>query len=104
MSFVDLFRELSIHSVNLSSTSAQQYIMGLLKIGDEKSYEILCKAFDCEAEAIFEDQSCALDMIRDDTTLQLLGLIQAPLVDVEFRGVPALKFLGDIISSNDSQS
>lgn len=23
-------------------------------IGDEKSYEILCKAFDCEAEAIFE--------------------------------------------------
>lgn len=26
-----------------------------------------------------------------------LNIIQAPLVDMEIRGVPALKFLGDIV-------
>lgn len=36
-------------------------------------------------------------MIRSDTELAGLTLIQAPLVDMEIRGVPALRFLGDII-------
>ena len=39
----------------------------------------------------------ALDMIKDDPELSNLTLIQAPLVDVEIRGVPALKFMGDIV-------
>lgn len=45
----------------------------------------------------FQDQTRALDMIQSDPELSSLAMIQAPLVDVEIRGVPALKFLGDII-------
>ena len=45
----------------------------------------------------FQDQLRALDMIQNDPELSSLTLIQGPLVDVEIRGVPALKFLGDII-------
>ncbi|KAJ6901830.1 hypothetical protein NC651_019567 [Populus alba x Populus x berolinensis] len=44
-----------------------------------------------------KDQLRALDMIQNDPELSSLTLIQGPLVDVEIRGVPALKFLGDII-------
>ncbi|KAL0002811.1 hypothetical protein SO802_016592 [Lithocarpus litseifolius] len=55
-------------------------------------------ASDCKFCAMKrKDQSRALDLIRDDTELSSLELIQAPLVDLEIRGVPALKFLGDII-------
>lgn len=39
----------------------------------------------------------ALDMIQGDSELSNLALIQAPLVDVEIRGVPALRFMGDIV-------
>lgn len=39
----------------------------------------------------------ALDMIQSDPELLGLTLIQAPLVDMEIRGVPALRFLGDMI-------
>ena len=46
---------------------------------------------------LFQDQMRALDMIRSDQELSNLTLIQAPLVDVEIRGVPALRFLGDMI-------
>lgn len=44
-----------------------------------------------------QDQMRALEMIQNDPELAGLNLIQAPLVDVEIRGVPALKFMGDII-------
>lgn len=44
-----------------------------------------------------KDQSRALDMIQNDQELSSLMLVQAPLVDVEIRGVPALQFLGDIV-------
>ncbi|KAK4593229.1 hypothetical protein RGQ29_017388 [Quercus rubra] len=55
-------------------------------------------ASDCKFCAMKrKDQSRALDIIRNDTELSSLELIQAPLVDVEIRGVPGLKFLGDII-------
>ncbi|KAL0744014.1 hypothetical protein Bca4012_085527 [Brassica carinata] len=43
------------------------------------------------------DQMRALDMIREDSELSALTLMEAPLVDMEIRGVPALRFLGDII-------
>ncbi|XP_010253935.1 PREDICTED: ATPase ASNA1 homolog [Nelumbo nucifera] len=44
-----------------------------------------------------KDQMRALDMIQNDQELADLALIQAPLVDVEIRGVPALKFMGDMV-------
>ncbi|KAK9283390.1 hypothetical protein L1049_011632 [Liquidambar formosana] len=55
-------------------------------------------ASDCKFCAMKrKDQMRALDMIQNDAELSNLTLIQAPLVDVEIRGVPALKFLGDIV-------
>lgn len=55
-------------------------------------------ASDCKFCAMKrKDQMRALDMIQNDPELSGLNLIQAPLVDVEIRGVPALKFMGDII-------
>lgn len=39
----------------------------------------------------------AFDMIQKDQELASLKIIQAPLFDVEIRGVPALKFMGDAI-------
>ncbi|GFZ14736.1 P-loop containing nucleoside triphosphate hydrolases superfamily protein [Actinidia rufa] len=55
-------------------------------------------ASDCKFCAMKrKDQTRALDMIRSEPELSDLTLIQAPLVDVEIRGVPALKFLGDIV-------
>lgn len=44
-----------------------------------------------------KDQMRALDMIRSDPELAGLTLIQAPLVDAEIRGVPALKFMADMV-------
>ncbi|XP_021739774.1 ATPase ASNA1 homolog [Chenopodium quinoa] len=55
-------------------------------------------ASDCKFCAMKrKDQTRALDVIQSDPELAPLTLIQAPLVDVEIRGVPALRFLGDII-------
>lgn len=55
-------------------------------------------ASDCKFCAMKrKDQTRALDMIRSDPELSGLTMIQAPLVDVEIRGVPALQFLGDIV-------
>ncbi|GFS35512.1 P-loop containing nucleoside triphosphate hydrolases superfamily protein [Actinidia rufa] len=55
-------------------------------------------ASDCKFCAMKrKDQTRALDMIRSEPEFSDLTLIQAPLVDVEIRGVPALKFLGDIV-------
>lgn len=44
-----------------------------------------------------QDQKHAIEMIQNDPELACLTLVQAPLVDVEIRGVPALKFLGDMV-------
>lgn len=44
-----------------------------------------------------KDQLRSLDMIQSDPELSGLMVTQAPLVDVEIRGVPALQFLGDIV-------
>nr|CAD1825182.1 unnamed protein product [Ananas comosus var. bracteatus] len=55
-------------------------------------------ASDCKFCAMKrKDQMRALDMIQNDPELMGLKRIQAPLVDVEIRGVPALRFLGEII-------
>ncbi|KAK6233994.1 hypothetical protein QUC31_006400 [Theobroma cacao] len=55
-------------------------------------------ASDCKFCAVKrKDQTRALDMIRNDPELFSLKLIQAPLVDMEIRGVPALKIMGDIV-------
>ncbi|KAL8501367.1 hypothetical protein ACS0TY_020782 [Phlomoides rotata] len=44
-----------------------------------------------------KDQTRALDMIAKDPELAKLKVIQSPLIDVEVRGVPALKYMGDIV-------
>ncbi|KAK0603515.1 hypothetical protein LWI29_005791 [Acer saccharum] len=44
-----------------------------------------------------KDQMRAIDMIKNNSELSGLRLIQAPLVDMEIRGVPALKFMGDMV-------
>ncbi|KAG0476207.1 hypothetical protein HPP92_013048 [Vanilla planifolia] len=55
-------------------------------------------ASDCKFCAMKrKDQIRALEMIYNDPELMGLKVIQAPLVDVEIRGVPALRFLGDIL-------
>ncbi|KAL3523482.1 hypothetical protein ACH5RR_016316 [Cinchona calisaya] len=55
-------------------------------------------ASDCKFCAMKrKDQMRSLDMIQTDSELSSLVVIQAPLVDVEIRGVPALQFLGDIV-------
>nr|GEX83476.1 ATPase ASNA1 homolog 2 [Tanacetum cinerariifolium] len=55
-------------------------------------------ASDCKFCAMKrKDQTRAIEMIQNDPELSSLLLVQAPLVDVEIRGVPALQFLGDMI-------
>ncbi|KAG8380524.1 hypothetical protein BUALT_Bualt06G0024600 [Buddleja alternifolia] len=55
-------------------------------------------ASDCKFCAMKrKDQTRALGMIQNDLELSELTMIEAPLVDVEIRGVPALQFLGDIV-------
>ncbi|KAJ0984638.1 hypothetical protein J5N97_002994 [Dioscorea zingiberensis] len=50
---------------------------------------------DCKFCAMkIKDQMRALDMIQNDLELMSLKIIQSPLVDVEIRGVPALRFMG----------
>ncbi|KAL1558513.1 ATPase get3b [Salvia divinorum] len=44
-----------------------------------------------------KDQRRALDKIKKDPELAKLKLIESPLVDAEIRGVPALKFMGDMV-------
>ncbi|XP_047316194.1 ATPase GET3B-like [Impatiens glandulifera] len=53
---------------------------------------------DCKFCAVKrKDQMRALDIIKKDSELSDLNLIEAPLIDMEIRGVPALQFLGDIV-------
>ncbi|XP_022887911.1 ATPase ASNA1 homolog [Olea europaea var. sylvestris] len=55
-------------------------------------------ASDCKFCAMKrKDQTRAISMINSDPELSSLTMIQAALVDVEIRGVPALQFLGDIV-------
>jgi len=50
----------------------------------------------CETKR--KDQQRALEMIRTDAGgLQTLRRVEAPLFDMEIRGVPALRFFGDIV-------
>ncbi|KAE8696697.1 ATPase ASNA1-like protein isoform X3 [Hibiscus syriacus] len=44
-----------------------------------------------------KEQMRAIEMIRNDPELANLRIIEAPLVDLEIRGIPALKFMGDIV-------
>ena len=36
-------------------------------------------------------------MVSGDVNLKSLEVIQSPLFDLEIRGVPALKFMGDLV-------
>ena len=46
---------------------------------------------------IVQDQKRAMDMVAEDVNLKTLEIVQAPLLDLEIRGVPALKFMGDLV-------
>ncbi|GKV01251.1 hypothetical protein SLEP1_g13816 [Rubroshorea leprosula] len=60
--------------------------------------QVLPLTSDCKFCAMRrKDQLRALDIIQKDPELSSLWLIQAPLVDVEIRGIPALKFMGDMV-------
>jgi hypothetical protein len=47
------------------------------------------------------DQQRALGMLRTDATLKCLHSVEAPLLDLEVRGVPALKYFGDQVWTGD---
>ncbi|CAI9272938.1 unnamed protein product [Lactuca saligna] len=57
-----------------------------------------------EAIAILKDQMRAIDMIQKDPELGSLDVTEAPLVDVEIRGIPALQFMGDMRCSKFDDS
>lgn len=42
-----------------------------------------------------QDQAKAMELIDADSGLKGLRRIEAPLFDLEIRGVPALRFMGD---------
>lgn len=53
---------------------------------------------DCKFCAVKrKDQKRAMDMVENDVNLKTLDIIQSPLFDLEIRGVPALKFMGDLV-------
>ncbi|XP_073286590.1 ATPase GET3B-like isoform X3 [Primulina huaijiensis] len=55
-------------------------------------------ASDCKFCAMkTKDQNRVLDMIPKDPELAKLALIRSHLMDVEIRGIPALKFMGDMV-------
>ncbi|KAJ6820513.1 ATPase GET3-like isoform X1 [Iris pallida] len=55
-------------------------------------------ASDCKFCAMKrKDQTRALDTIYSDPELMALKLVQAPLFDLEIRGVPALRFMGEMV-------
>ncbi|PNT61229.1 hypothetical protein BRADI_5g12380v3 [Brachypodium distachyon] len=55
-------------------------------------------ACDCRFCAVKrKEETRALNMISEDRELSGLELIQAPLLDVEVRGVPALNFFSDVV-------
>lgn len=43
------------------------------------------------------DQQRALELLDNDEGLQDLRVIKAPLLDLEVRGVPALRYFGDLV-------
>ncbi|KAE8729483.1 hypothetical protein F3Y22_tig00003715pilonHSYRG00263 [Hibiscus syriacus] len=49
-----------------------------------------------------KEQMHAIEMIRNDPELANLRIIEAPLVDLEIRGVPALKFMAFEVEGDDS--
>lgn len=44
-----------------------------------------------------KDQARAMELVRHDPELQKLNVMESPLFDLEIRGVPALKFMGDAV-------
>lgn len=55
-------------------------------------------ASDCKFCAMRrKDQTRAINMIQKDSELAKLTMIQSHMFDIEIRGVPALKYMGDMI-------
>lgn len=48
-----------------------------------------------------KDQQRAMAMLRADPGLQSLNVVEAPLLDLEVRGVPALRYFGQQVWKDD---
>lgn len=48
-------------------------------------------------EQRFKDQQRALELLEADPELRKLQLTEAPLLELEVRGVPALQYFGQIV-------
>ncbi|XP_028756953.1 ATPase ARSA1-like [Neltuma alba] len=60
--------------------------------------QVLPSSSDCKFCSMKrKDQMRAIERIHDDSELAGLRLYEVPLVDMEIRGVPALKFMGDML-------
>ncbi|XP_004506046.1 ATPase GET3B-like [Cicer arietinum] len=60
--------------------------------------QILPPTSDCKFCSMkIKDQQRAIETIHNDSELAGLRLCKAPLVDMEIRGVPALKFMGEML-------
>ena len=46
---------------------------------------------------VTQDQQKALELLKTDPNLKDLQVLESPLFDLEIRGVPALKFMGDVV-------
>lgn len=99
------YAEKLIHLASCSPFGGKIYLFSILVFlwSHELFWSALAKGisfFNCLQviyNGMFQDQKRALSMIQSDSELSSLTLVEAPLVDVEIRGVPALQFLGDIV-------
>jgi|TARA_B100000683_G_scaffold22873_2_gene21559 arsenite-transporting ATPase len=92
-------------SAAAEARDAQDALEGQLSGADaeamEKFTELNAKALKAAQAAVNfcsikeKDQARALQMCQDDAGLKTLNRTEAPLFDMEIRGVPALKFFGD---------
>lgn len=64
-----------------------------VNVSIRESVAIAVRFFIC----CLQDQNRVLDMIPKDPELAKLALIRSHLMDVEIRGIPALKFMGDMV-------
>lgn len=49
------------------------------------------------------DQQRALKFVQEDPQLQDLNVIQAPLLDLEVMGLPALQYFGSLVWKDDDE-
>lgn len=84
----------------MAISESSRLVNSLRKEGVPVNYVVLNQVLDSSTTDIFfknryKDQQRALDLLRHDENLSGLRILQAPILDLELRGVPALKYFGD---------